>query len=146
MAEGAMREPGTEAGWRVIDAAVDAARRSLGDALVSAYAIGSLGHGGFSAAASDVDLALLTSDSTEGPPDVEVIEGEVELALPESPVAERLSVFHVPWSQFASPPTGSRFPAIDRRDLMQSGVLVFGEDLRDDHGVEPPAEEILDHA
>lgn len=141
-----MREPGTEAGWQVIDAAVDAARRSLGDALVSAYAIGSLGHGGFSATASDVDLALLISDSAEGPPDVELIEAGVKRALPESPLAERLSVFHVPWSKFASPAAGSRFPAIDRRDLMQSGVLVHGEDLRDAYGVEPPAEEIIDHA
>ncbi|MBS1891561.1 MAG: hypothetical protein JST59_09715 [Actinobacteria bacterium] len=146
MAEGPMREPGSDAGWQVIDAAVDAARRSIGDDLVSAYAIGSLGHGGFSAAASDVDLALLTSDSTETSPHVELIEAEVKRALPDAPLVERLSVFHVPWSHFASPPPGSRFPAIDRRDLMQSGVLVFGEDLRDEHGVEPPAEEILDHA
>lgn len=130
----------------MIDAAVDAARRSLGDALVSAYAIGSLGHGGFSAAASDVDLALLTSDEEEGPPDVGLIEAEVKRSLPESPLAERLSVFHVQWSHFASPPADARFPAIDRRDLMQSGTLVFGEDLRDERGVEPPAEGIRDHA
>jgi hypothetical protein len=145
MAERFTRAPGTEAGWQVIDAAVDAARRELGDALVSAYAIGSLGHGGFAAAASDVDLALLTSDDA-GPPNIDAIAREVEHALPDSPLAERLSVFHAPWSRFASPPEGSRFPAIDRRDLMQSGVLVHGEDLRDEHGIEPPAEEILDHA
>jgi len=114
MTEGSTRAPGNEAGWQVIDAAVEAARRSLGDGLVSAYAIGSLGHGGFSAAASDVDLALLTSDAT-GPPDVELIASEVHQALPGSPLAERLSVFHVPWSRFASPPPESRFPAIDRR-------------------------------
>lgn len=146
MAEEATRAPGTEAGWQVIDAAVDAARRSLGDALVSAYAIGSLGHGGFSAAASDVDLALLTADAAAGPPDVELIEAEVRRALPDSPLAERLSVFHVPWARFASPPADARFLAIDRRDLMQSGKLAFGEDMRDEHGVEPPDAEILDHA
>lgn len=143
--EGSRRAPGTEAGWEVIDTAVEAARRSLGDGLVSAYAIGSLGHGGFSAAASDVDLALLTSDAA-GPPDVEQIGREVRRALPDSPLAERLSVFHVAWSRFSSPPPEARFPAIDRRDLMQSGVLVSGEDLRGEHGVEPPPEEVLDHA
>ena len=140
-----MREPGTEAGRQVIDAAVDAARRQLGEGLLSAYAIGSLGHGGFSAAASDVDLALLTSDET-APPDVEALAGEVRGALPDSRLAERLSVFHVAWSRFPSPPHGSRFPAIDRRDPMQAGVLVYGEDLRGEHGVKPPAEEILSHA
>jgi hypothetical protein len=145
MAEGSRRAPGTEAGWQVIDAAVDAARRELGDALVSAYAIGSLGHGGFSEAASDVDLALLTID-TVAPPDTDAIAHETREALPDSPLAERLSVFHVPWSRFASPPEDSRFPAIDRRDLMQSGVLVHGDDLRDEHGVEPPAEEVLGNA
>jgi hypothetical protein len=145
MAEGSTRAPGTEAGWQVIDAAVDAARRELGDALVSAYAIGSLGHGGFSEAASDIDLALLTSDGAV-PPDVESISREVKRALPDSPLAERLSVFHAPWSRFASPPEGSRFPAIDRRDLTQSGVLVHGKDLRPEHGVEPPAEEVLGNA
>jgi hypothetical protein len=91
MAEGVTRAPGSEAGWQVIDAALDAARRSLGDALVSAYAIGSLGHGGFSAAASDVDLALRTADAAAGPPDVELIGAEVRRALPDSPLAERLS-------------------------------------------------------
>jgi hypothetical protein len=53
---------GTEEGWAVLDAAVDQAKSSLGDGLVSAYAIGSLAHGGFRAWVSDVDVALLTGD------------------------------------------------------------------------------------
>jgi hypothetical protein len=133
---------GSERGFEVIDAAVRAARDQLGDDLVSAYAIGSLGHGGFDAAASDVDLALLTSDSLAGPPDVEAIEREAWRAVP-GPLAERLSTFHVAWSRFGAPPDGSRFPPIDRLDLMRSGVLVYGEDLRATHGEEPPAAEVI---
>jgi UTP:GlnB (protein PII) uridylyltransferase len=55
-------QPGAEEGWRVIDTAARCAHDRLGDALLSAYAIGSLAHGGFRAAVSDVDLALLTDD------------------------------------------------------------------------------------
>jgi predicted nucleotidyltransferase len=47
------------AGWEVGRAAVEAAGNVLGERLVSAYIIGSLAHGGFGAAVSDVDVALL---------------------------------------------------------------------------------------
>jgi len=132
-------------GRRVIDAGVEAAGRQLGEGLVSAYAIGSLGHGGFSPDASDVDLALLTAELPPGRLDVEAIAREVRETVP-GPLAERLSIFHVAWSRFAAPPPESRFPAIDRRDLMQSGVLVSGEDLRAEFGAEPPNEEVLEHS
>jgi hypothetical protein len=132
-------------GLEVIEAGVEAARRQLGEGLISAYAIGSLGHGGFSSHANDVDLALLTADLSPGRLDVEGIEREVRQAVA-GPLAERLSVFHVAWSRFASPPPEARFPAIDRRDLMQSGVVVFGEDLREKFGAEPRSEEIVAHS
>jgi hypothetical protein len=128
-------------GWEVIEAGAEAARRGLGGGLMSAYAIGSLGHGGFSAAVSDVDLALLTADGVTV--DVEAIEREVRAGLPGSTPAGRLSVFHAPWSRFGAPGEEDRFPAIDRRDLMRSGVLAFGEDLRGRFGVEPADAEVL---
>jgi predicted nucleotidyltransferase len=139
------RSPGTEGGWAVIDAGVRSAGRALGDALVSAYAIGSLAHGGFSAASSDVDLALLTSDMADGDMPVEQISREVERELP-GPLSERLSVFHVSWSRFASPPPAARFPSIDRLDLMRSGILVLGEDLRGRFGIEPAPDEVPEQA
>lgn len=92
------REAGTEQGWAVVEAAAESAGGLLGDSLASAYAIGSLGHGGFAAATSDVDLE------------------------------------------------GARFPAIDRLDLMRSGVLLSGADLRERFGVEPPPDEVLGNA
>jgi hypothetical protein len=144
MAERQGRDFHTEQGWLVIDAAVRSADRDLSETLISAYAIGSLAHGGFEAASSDVDLALLTSDDAVDVP-VERIRGEVRQNLPGS-LSERLSVFHVAWASFASPPPGSRFPTIDRLDLMRSGVPVFGEDLRDRFGVEPTPDEVLEQA
>jgi predicted nucleotidyltransferase len=95
MAERQERDSLTEQGWLVIDAAVGAARRALGDTLISACAIGSLAHGGFEAASSDIDLALLTSDHAGDVP-VEQIRIEVERDLP-GPLSERLSVFRVAW-------------------------------------------------
>jgi hypothetical protein len=135
-------EGADKAGWDVIEAGVKAARVRLGDGLVSAYAIGSLGHGGFDPAVSDVDLALLTGDGAAAV-DAEAIGRDVRGALPGSELAERLSIFHAPWSRFGAPGEADRFPAIDRRDLMRSGVLVHGEDLRNRFGVEPPDAEVI---
>jgi hypothetical protein len=131
----------------VIDAAVASARRRLGTELVSAYAIGSLAHGGFSVVASDVDLALLTAGDADSrnAEVVEAIHADVRTAIG-GELSERLSIFHVPWRQFGSPPRGSRFPAIDRQDLVQSGVPVHGEDLRATFAVPPTDEEIREQA
>jgi predicted nucleotidyltransferase len=136
---------GSERGWTVIDAAVRAAREQLGDGLVSAYAIGSLGHGGFTAAASDVDLALLTAEVPAGSLGVEAIVREAGREI-DDPLAERLSVFHAAWSSFPSPRPEDRFPPIDRLDLMRSGVLVLGEDRRASDGEEPSAAEVIENS
>jgi hypothetical protein len=141
----ANRDPGTEDGWLVIDAGARAASELLGEALASSYAIGSLAHGGFSAAVSDVDLALLTSGIGDEEVPIDRVAAAVRRDVPGA-LAERLSIFHVDWARFADPPATARFPPIDRLDLMRSGVLVHGEDLRDRFGVEPPREEVLDNA
>jgi hypothetical protein len=132
-----------EPGWAVVRTAAAAARELAGERLRSAYAIGSLAHGGFGPAVSDVDLALLT----EGPLDAETVsriaaatESELRTEL-----SRRLSVFHVPWRAFAAPPSGSRFPAIDRLDLLRYGVLVDGCELRARLPV-PPRAEVIEEA
>lgn len=139
-------EPGTEAGWRVIDAAVRSARGRLGDGLLSAYAIGSLAHGGFRAAVSDVDLALLTDDRLDRdmPQIVATIAAEAHEAAPR--LGDRLSIFHAPWTAFSHPPPDARFPPIDRYDLVRFGILVHGTDLRRVHGTAPTADELRAHA
>jgi hypothetical protein len=118
------------AGWEVLDAAVVRAQRLLGAALAGAYAIGSLAHGGFAAATSDVDLALLT----EGDGTIEQVAAALADDVARTTGTElgtRLSVFHVPRRAVAAPPPGARFPAIDRLDLLDSGILVAGRDVRD---------------
>ncbi len=133
----------SEPGWAVVRTAAAAARELVGESLRAAYAIGSLAHGGFAPAVSDVDLALLT----EGPLDAEVVsriatdtEGELRTEL-----SRRLSIFYVPWQAFAAPPSGSRFPAIDRLDLLHRGVLVDGSELRATLPV-PPRAEVIEEA
>jgi hypothetical protein len=139
-------EPGTGEGWRVIDAAVRSAADRLGDGLVSAYAIGSLAHGGFRTAVSDVDLALLTDDPRDRdmPRIVATIASEVNAAG--HPLADRLSIFYAPWARFSDPPPDARFPPIDRYDLVRYGILVHGTDLRPTHATTPTADEIRAHA
>ncbi len=133
----------SEPGWAVVRTAAAAARHLVGEPMRSAYAIGSLAHGGFAPAVSDVDLALLT----EGPLDAEAVsriagatEGELQMEL-----SRRLSIFHVPWQAFAAPPCGSRFPAIDRLDLLRFGVLVDGPEIRATLPV-PPRAEVVEEA
>ena len=135
-------EPGTEEGWRVIDAGVRSARARLGDGLLSAYAIGSLAHGGFATAVSDVDLALLTDRRPGRDMGAVVAAITADLQAAGLALCDRLSVFHAPWEGFADPSPEARFPPIDRYDLVRYGVLVDGADLRDAHATAPSAEEI----
>lgn len=127
-------------GWDVIEAAVEAAEERLGDRLLSAYAIGSLAHGGFAPAASDVDLALLTDEMHGGMADV-VEEIQDEMAGTWE-LGSRLSIFHAPWAEFDDPPEGARFLPIDRFDLVRYGVLVGGTDLRGAYAALPGAAEL----
>jgi hypothetical protein len=131
-------------GWSVIQAAVQHAEDQLGDRLLSAYAIGSLAHGGFAPAVSDVDLALLT---TELDRDMSKLVAAITAEVAKTHrLGDRLSVFYAPWETFAEPPRGARFPPIDRFDLVRYGVLVHGADLRVTYATPPTADEIRAHA
>jgi hypothetical protein len=137
------------AGWAVIAAAVAAARARLGEELAAAYAIGSLAHGGFAPAASDVDLALLTEGDAPIGDAVAAVVAEVAAAAAaggrEGGLGARLSVFHAPWRRLGDPPSGARFPAIDRLDLLDHGVLVAGREVRDP-AARPAAATVIDEA
>ncbi len=139
-------EPGSEEGWRVIDAAVRCAQRRIGGGLLSAYAIGSLAHGGFRVAVSDVDLVLLTDDRLDR--DMAQIVATIATEVREAghELGARLSIFHAPWASFSDPPPEARFPPIDRYDLFRYGILVHGTDLRRTHATAPTADEVRAHA
>ena len=139
------REPGTEEGWRVIDTAVRCARRQLSDGLVSAYAIGSLAHGGFRPAVSDVDLALLTDQQPDRDTSQIVAAIATEVRDAGLTLGDRLSIFHAPWATFSDPPLDARFLPIDRYDLIRYGILVHGTDQGADASA-PTDEEIREQA
>lgn len=139
-------EPGTEEGWRVIDSALRSARSRLGDDLLSAYAIGSLAHGGFRLAVSDVDLALLTDDRPAQDMIKIVAAITADVCEGAHQLGDRLSVFHAPWTVFGDPPPDARFAPIDRYDLVRYGILVHGVDLRAAHATAPTADAVREHA
>lgn len=136
---------GTERpGWEVVEVASAEARRLIGPDLASVYAIGSLAHGGFTVAASDIDVALLVEPDRSAAGAVEEIAARTRGALGDE-LAARLSIFHAPWPLDGAPAPPSRFPAIDRLDLLEHGRLVFGEDRRA-LAVPPTVEEIREEA
>jgi hypothetical protein len=123
--------------------ACEQATARLGDRLISVYAVGSLAHGGFAAAVSDVDVTLFVDHCDESVPDV--VGTMVESTRHElgPGLADRLSVFYGDWDSFASPPASARLGAIDRLDLMDNGVLMWGADRRATDGVRPTRDELV---
>lgn len=100
----------------------------LGGRLLGAYALGSLAHGGFSEAVSDIDLGLILSDPLQ-PEDPRRIQRIAEEAAREGePLDARLSVFWGTPSTLRGECDGGRFPALDRLDLIEHGRLIGGED------------------
>ncbi len=126
----------------ILQSAVDLAQHILGERLEAVYAIGSLGHGGFVEAVSDVDIAVIVDRLSPGDRDI----GERMVAGAEAqrmPLAERLSVFWSDWRQLEGGTYGSgRFPAPDRVDLLASGRLLVGRDQRSRIAT-PSTEELL---
>ncbi len=130
-------------GWQVARRACGQAVAMLGDRLISVYAIGSLAHGGFAPAVSDVDVAVLVDHCDETvPPIVESIVESTRQGLGPG-LADRLSVFYGDWTSFGSPPPAARMGAIDRLDLMDNGVLMAGVDRRESDGVRPTRAELV---
>lgn len=116
-------------GRLVAQAAVAVALATFRHRLQSAYLIGSLAHGGFVAAVSDVDIALILGDRDPGDPlrVQQVAQSVVE--HDRSKLAQRLSVF---WSTAEALREGrpdGRLPAVDWLDLVQSGELTHGTSL-----------------
>lgn len=128
--------PEVAAGTVVAETALGLARDQLGDGLDSGFVIGSLAHGGFSEPVSDIDIALLGPSTSGMAEAAECVKAEVQSSI-DSILARRLSIFHCSWKQFSAPGPTSRFPAIDRLDLMLNGILLAGQDFRKCRGVTP---------
>lgn len=117
-------------GEEVLVRAVRRAQLVWSRRIVSAYAIGSLAHGGFSAHVSDVDLGIVLSDPLLGGDAEAVARLSSEVAASTLPLADRLSVFWGSVGTLSGTVTGGRFPPLDVLDLKQFGRLLAGKDVR----------------
>ncbi|MEY9846744.1 hypothetical protein [Streptacidiphilus sp. MAP5-3] len=105
-------------------------QQTLADRLVAAYALGSLAHGGFAPAVSDIDLGLVLADRR--PDDDETIRRVTRDLQQKDSSYQRLSVFWSSLPALRADGDDGRFPAVDRFDLSKSGLLLLGEDVRRD--------------
>ena len=117
---------------QVVAETVKAARAVFGAEIEAVYALGSLAHGGFSPLVSDVDVAIVLGST--GPETADLIRTvqRLVLARASTPLAERLSVFWADWHAVRTGDGGHfRLGPIDRLDLLDSGRLLLGTDLRE---------------
>jgi hypothetical protein len=132
-----------EPGWRVARVACEHTTAALDVRLISMYTIGSLAHGGFAPAVSDVDVAVLVDRCDESvAPIISAAAQSSRLQLGPG-LADRLSIFHGDWQSFGAPPQTARLGAIDRLDLIEHGVLMQGVDRRAPDGVRPTRDELV---
>lgn len=109
----------TAAARGVAGAGARAYQDAFTERLVAAYLLGSLAHGGYAPAVSDIDLAVILTDTRVG--DATTIQS--------TNPHRKLSVF---WGSLPALRDGredGRFPALDRLDLADHGVLLLGSDV-----------------
>lgn len=125
-------EQQADLGSQVLRTGLDAAKRELGSNLSAAFALGSLAHGGFAPLVSDVDLALVLERLGESTAQqISGIADSVRRQEPSSELATRLSVFWSDWDGVrGGVGAAGRLPELDRLDLLEHGVLLYGQDLR----------------
>jgi len=108
--------------------------------LVATYLLGSLAYGGYAPAVSDIDVAVILTDTrTDDPATVQILN---EILTAQSGLHRKLSVF---WSSLPALSEGrddGRFPALDRLELAEKGVLLLGKDVAD-QVAHPTSEELL---
>jgi hypothetical protein len=128
---------------QVVTDTVEAAQAVFGAEIQALYTLGSLAHGGFAPLVSDVDVAIvLGSTGPETADRIATVQSSV-LEKASSPLSERLSVF---WADWHAVRTGEgdhyRLGPVDRLDLLDSGRLLLGSDLREP-SVRPSHEDLV---
>ena len=111
----------------VADEGAHAYRNAFNGRLVATYLMGSLAYGGYAPAVSDIDLAVILTDTRDGDPGT--IKATTETLSGQSPVHRKLSVF---WGSLPALRAGrddGRFPAMDRLELADNGELLLGSDV-----------------
>ncbi|MDG4786079.1 hypothetical protein O7626_09095 [Micromonospora sp. WMMD1102] len=129
------------------EVARDAARTyqaAFADRFVAGYALGSLAHGGYAPAVSDIDLAVVLAETRDG--DDGTVAGILRTLHERAELYRRLSVF---WGSLPALRQGrddGRFPAVDRLDLAEHGVLLLGADVARQVAVPGAGELLVDSA
>ncbi|WP_206792833.1 hypothetical protein [Amycolatopsis sp. MtRt-6] len=136
-------EPAAAAREIAVEAA-GAYQEALGDRLIGVYLLGSLAYGGYSAAASDIDLALVLTETGD---DARSAVERTTAALQErSPLHRKLSVFWASLPALREGRDDGRFPALDRLQLADDGRVLAGEDVRAEVARPEAAELLLESA
>lgn len=102
----------------------------LGARLIAVYVLGSLAHGGFSPAVSDVDVALVLTDPGRASDAESVARIADTVRAGGSPMHSRLSVFWGTPESLRAGAAEGRFPPLDRLCLSEHGRLLSGTDIR----------------
>ena len=118
-----------ERGEAILGAALSTAQQRWGQRLLAAYALGSLAHGGFSAA-SDVDMGIVLDDPVGDADSDGIAALAASIKSSKRPLADRLSIFWGTLATLSGTATGGRFPPLDRLDLIKYGRLMAGTDIR----------------
>ncbi|MFT3863774.1 MAG: hypothetical protein QM729_05830 [Solirubrobacterales bacterium] len=128
---------------KVVDNTVEAAGIVFGDEIEAIYTLGSLAHGGFAPLVSDVDVAIILGSTAIDTADRIAAVQALVADKTDSPLSQRLSLF---WGDWRAVRTGEgdhfRLGPVDRLDLLDSGRLLLGSDLREP-SVRPTRHELL---
>ncbi|RSM79463.1 hypothetical protein DMH04_31235 [Kibdelosporangium aridum] len=124
----------------VADECARAYQAVFAERLVATYLLGSLAYGGYSPAVSDIDLAVVLSDRRDSDP--ETIETTSEILRGQSTLHRKLSTFWASLPALRDGHDDGRFPALDRLELADQGLLLLGEDVAE-HVARPATVELL---
>jgi hypothetical protein len=117
---------------QVVAQTVEAAEAVLGPEIEAIFTLGSLAHGGFAPLVSDVDVAIILGSTTSATAEQIARVQRLVADNASNPLSERLSIF---WADWDAVRTGQgdnkRLGPIDRLDLLDSGHLLAGSDLRE---------------
>jgi hypothetical protein len=128
---------------QVIADTVQAAQTVLGAEIEAIFTLGSLAHGGFAPLVSDVDVAIIVAATAPSTAEQMALVQSLVVEEASSPLSERLSVFWADWHAVRTGDGGhSRLGPVDRLDLLDSGRLLLGSDLREP-SVRPSHQELV---
>jgi hypothetical protein len=128
---------------QVLADTVEAARAVFGTEIEAIYTLGSLAHGGFAPLVSDVDVAIILGSTTPATAGRIATVQSLVVEKNTTPLAGRLSLFWADWPGVRSGDGEHlRLGPVDRLDLLDSGQLLLGSDLREP-SVRPSREELV---